>query len=113
MDMFKKEQEVMELRQRIEETYANNPRMRDALRANADALDLELRNLPWGTDTSVAIDHLRTQSWFGNALSEPFEPLASGARHKQGSVQWRAAPEEMTSRALFKPSWIEAAMPAA
>jgi hypothetical protein len=93
--MDKKEQEAMELRQRLEETYANNPRMLDALRANADALDSELRNLPSGADTSIAIDILRTQSWFGNALSEPFEPFASGARHK-GSAQGRGAPEEMT-----------------
>jgi hypothetical protein len=96
MDMTKKEQQAMELRQRLEETYANDPRMRDALQANADALDLELRNLPLGTDTSVAIDHLRTQSWFGNALPEPFDTFASGARHEQGSAQWSAAPEETT-----------------
>jgi hypothetical protein len=96
MDMFKKEQEAMALRQRLEETYANNPRMRDALRANADALDLELRNLPSGIDTSVAIDHLRTQSWFGDALSEPFEAIASGVQHEEGwgSAQRPAAPEE-------------------
>ncbi len=49
-----------------------------------------------GIDTSVAIDHLRTQSWFGNALSEPFEAIASGAQHEQGwgLAQCRAAPEE-------------------
>ena len=96
MDMLKKQQEVLALRQRLEETYANNPQMRDALRANADALDSELMNLPSGTDPSVAIDHLRTQSWFGNALAEPFEPFASGARQQPGSARWRTEPEEMT-----------------
>ncbi len=86
----------MALRQSLEETYANNPRMRDALRTNTDALDFELSNLPSGIDTTVAIDHLRTQSWFGNALSEPFEAIASGAQHEQdrGSAQCSAALEE-------------------
>ena len=85
MDMFKKDQEVLALRQSLEETYANNPQMRDALRANADSLDSELRNLPTGINLLVAIDHLRSQSWFGNALSERFEGTDSRV-HQESPV---------------------------
>jgi hypothetical protein len=71
------DQEASALHQRLEETYANNPRMLDALRANTDSLDGDLRNLPPGTNTSTAIDHLRTQNWFGSIL-ESFQTFAPG-----------------------------------
>ena len=49
MDPIRRDQEAIALRQLIEQTYAQDPRVLEALRANADALDLELRGLPPGT----------------------------------------------------------------
>jgi hypothetical protein len=66
-DEIKRDQEVVELRQHIEQTYANNPAVLDALRSNADALDLELRGLPPGTPPVAAIEHLGTKNWFREA----------------------------------------------
>ena len=66
-DQFQRDQEVIALRQQIEQQCANQPAFRDALRAHADALDFELRRLPAGTAPYTAIDHLANQSWFREA----------------------------------------------
>lgn len=77
MNQIQQEQEVIALRQLIEQTYANNSWVLEALRANADALDLELRSLPNGSSPSVAIDHLKSQQWFREAESAPFSDFAA------------------------------------
>jgi len=66
-DQIKRDQEVIALRQLIEQTYANQPDIQDALRRNADELDLQLRQLPSGTSPTVAIEYLSTQQWFREA----------------------------------------------
>jgi len=66
-DQIKRDQEIVALRQLIEQTYANNPEVLNALRANADALDSQLRQLPARTSPAVAIDHLTTHQWFREA----------------------------------------------
>jgi hypothetical protein len=67
-DQFQREQEIIALRQHIEQTFSNNPSVLSALRDNADALDFELRQLPSGTSPGVAIDYLSTQQWFREAI---------------------------------------------
>jgi hypothetical protein len=66
-DQIKRDQEVIALRQLIEQTYANQPAIQDALRRNADELDLQLRQLPSGTSPAGAIEYLSTQQWFREA----------------------------------------------
>jgi hypothetical protein len=66
-DQIKRDQEVIALRQLIEQTYANQPAIQDALRRNADELDLQLRQLPSGTSPAGVIEYLSTQQWFREA----------------------------------------------
>jgi hypothetical protein len=53
-DNIKRDQEVIALRQLIEQTYANHPAIQDALRRNADEFDLQLGQLPSGTSPAGA-----------------------------------------------------------
>lgn len=98
MNQIQQEQEAIALRQLIEQAYANNPWVLKALRANADALDLELRSLPTGSSSSVAINHLKSQKWFREAESAPFPDFAAVQSWESGWIKPSSQPvsEKMT-----------------
>jgi len=106
MDQFKQEQEAIALRQLVEQTYANNPQVLEALRTNADALDLELRSLPAGSSPSVAIDHLKSQQWFREAESAPSPHFSTGVSWETESAQsWQSEPEASTPPSSHQPTY--------
>jgi hypothetical protein len=73
VDQFQREQDTVALRQLVEQTYANNPVMLDALRRNQAVLDQELWNLPPGSSPDTAVDRLGNHQWFREAAeSEEF-----------------------------------------
>jgi tetratricopeptide (TPR) repeat protein len=77
--MPSRDYEIEGLRQLIEQEFANNRPALEALRSNADLLDIELRQMPAGTSPAIAIDCLKSQSWFGGAMRpHAAEPPASG-----------------------------------